>query len=155
MSDTRCELVVDCLPEWVARRGDPEFRAEIEEHLSTCGECRAEADLLEVLLSLRPESPDALAEQVQRVLREVHPIRRVPSWGLSAAAVLILSLGTGLVWSRMQEGSIVPASSAGEEISQEVNLGLWPSDDGMVAGSPTLEGLTDEVLLALLEEMEG
>ena len=33
--------------------------------------------------------------------------------------------------------------------------GVWLSDDGLLAGAPALDGLSDEALLQLLEELVG
>ena len=42
----------------------------------------------------------------------------------------------------------VPAYVAGAE-----EIVLWPADDGLVAGAPALDDLSDEALITLLEEM--
>jgi hypothetical protein len=44
----------------------------------------------------------------------------------------------------------VPGMVAGVEEGS-----LWVADDGLVAGAPTLDGLSDQALLLLLEELSA
>jgi hypothetical protein len=63
----------------------------------------------------------------------------------------VLALGIG-VSSRSFDASLeVPAYVS--EASAEGPL--WLSDDGLIAGAPALDGLTEEALVMLLEEMTG
>lgn len=86
--------------------------------------------------------------------------RWLPSWSLAAAAGVVLALGTPLLVQRMQTS--LPAESdsswvAGSEVEGQVQ-DLLPSayvgDDAVVAGAPAFDALSDEMLMALLEEME-
>jgi hypothetical protein len=65
---------------------------------------------------------------------------------------VILALGTGVIWNRrvpdVVQDAIVVAS-------QDPLPEAWLWDDGMVAGAPVFDGLSDEELEALLEEFEG
>ena len=78
--------------------------------------------------------------------------RWAPTWALSAAAVVILALGTSILWNG-GDGDMVqdPTAVASQELLPE----SWLWDDGMVAGAPVFDGLSDEDLEALLEELEG
>lgn len=147
----------------------------VEAHLGVCPDCRKELDLIRALRDVRPEVPPGLEGRIQaRVQEEVAreptwiaeeaspetgrgiPIfgrpRRVPAWALSAAAVVILALSTGVIWKQrvldVVQDPIVVAS-----LDPLPEAWLW--DDGMVAGAPVFDGLSDEDLEALLEELEG
>jgi hypothetical protein len=86
---------------------------------------------------------------------QVFPFRRrfrVPVWGLSAAAVAVLALGTSLIWGGGSgDGVQDPVLVASQDPAPEA----WLWDDGMVAGAPVYDGLSDEDLEALLEDFEG
>ena len=78
-----------------------------------------------------------------------------PAW--AAAAVLVLALGGTLLWRS------APPGEAPEGPGARLDLGattpsVWPAGDGMVAGAPLLDDLSDlsdEDLLSLLAELEG
>lgn len=169
-----CETIQDRLPDLVAGRLDPVEAAEIERHLSACDECRADAEVLRALHAagpapvpvglesrIRAAAATALTEETGNdvrplaIDRSLMPRQRVPSWAMGAAAVLVLALGTPLLVDRMD------TSDLGTPISEESALeapvaSVWASeDDGLIAGAPALETLTDEELALLLEEWEG
>ena len=71
---------------------------------------------------------------------------------MSAAAILVLALGTKVVMDGMGPEIVLdPIAVAAQEPLPE----SWLWDDGMVAGAPVFDGLSDEDLEALLEEFEG
>jgi hypothetical protein len=80
------------------------------------------------------------------------PLRRRsaarPGWGVAAAAIAAVALGIGVISDRAPATEEVPAFVAGAE-----EVVLWPADDGLVAGAPALDDLSDEALLTLLDEM--
>ncbi|TVR63830.1 MAG: hypothetical protein EA422_08255 [Gemmatimonadales bacterium] len=140
----------------------------LEEHVSRCDSCRAEAVFLERLLSSRREAPAGLAAAVMARLEDATvsmpsrvpdapgsipnrphlPPRRFGGWAVSVAAVLVLALGIGTFW--MAESNV-----AGDLfLSAFLEDGDEPGnqDEWMVAGAPVLDALPDEVLLALVTE---
>jgi anti-sigma factor RsiW len=166
MTEKTCAELRDHLPDLLLGALDPGTKGEVEAHLSACPECREELELLEAVLRARPEVPAGLEATIQarvqaefgtddqKVAGSIRP--RIPTSALPAAAVVILSLGVALIWNQM--------TTPGTEVEQEpiqVVLAeeplpeayLW--DDGIVAGAPVFDGLTEEDLLVLLEEMEG
>ena len=166
MTVKACDDIRDRLPDLILGALDPGTKQEVEAHLLACGECREERELLEALRRARPEPPEGLEARIQarlqaelgseepKVAGSIRPW--IPTSALRAAAVVILSLGVALVWNRM--------TTPGTEVQQEpiqVVLAeeplpeayLW--DDGIVAGAPVFDGLSEEDLLILLEEMEG
>jgi len=74
---------------------------------------------------------------------------------LAAAALLVLAVGTPSMMERMTD---VPGPAGAEELAmaeRTLTPSVWASDDGLIAGSPALDGLSDAALLALLEELEA
>jgi len=173
MSAEDCDRIKEVLPEWIQETLDPELGTEITGHLATCPDCSREVEVLRRLLSARPTPPDGLAARIQARLKEeiavdagpestpapgeVMPLLRrhrwTPTWALSAAAVVILSLGIGIVWN----GAEIPelGQSSSQAASEDPAPEAWLWDDGMVAGAPVYDGLTDDQLETLIEELEG
>jgi len=166
MTQGQCDRIRDLLPEFLSGglgRADAEAA---EAHLAVCEGCRGELEVLSALVRARPQPPRELEGRIQARVREefgtpekpahVIPIRprfrRIPSWALSAAALLVLGLGTKALWDGngldLVQDPIVVAN-------QEPLPEAWLWDDGMVAGDLVLDGLTDEDLEALLEELGG
>lgn len=164
-----CAEIRDRIPEFVAGRYGGATTARFVEHLRGCDVCSTEVDLIRALHADRPEVPAALEARVRdavsRALAEdaasrptVVPLSRslrrspIPSWALGMAAILALAIGTPLVVDRMQEAGRVDA--AGQVVEEMSIASLWSGEDGLVAGAPMLDDLSDEALMALLEEME-
>jgi anti-sigma factor RsiW len=173
MSERDCGRVRDILPDWVLGNLDPESRTVVERHILSCRECAREEEVLRGVLAARPSPPADLEARIQARVRaemvaaaevkaprteaSVIPLFRrrrwAPAWALSAAAVAILSLGIGVMWNgaEVPEVGVDPIQVTDEEPIPEA----WLWDDGMVAGAPVYDGLTDEQLEALIQELEG
>lgn len=149
MNEPRCDTVLARLPDLTAGRLPDGEADEVRAHVEACDECRGAWEVLSLLAQDRPVAPEGLAERIEWSLKA--PVRRGtqsrPWWGLAAAAVAALALGIGVV-SDTRTDPNVPAFVAEAEDTQ-----LWLSDDGSIAGAPSLDGLSDEALLTLLEEM--
>jgi hypothetical protein len=162
----------EVLPEWILGTLGPELRTEMTRHLASCPDCGREEEVLRRLLSVRPMPPEGLAARIQARLKEeiaigsepespktprdVMPLFRrhrwTPTWALSAAAVVILSLGIGIVWNGAEIPEVGQRSS--QDATEEPAPEAWLWDDGMVAGAPVFDGLTDDQLETLIEELE-
>jgi len=173
MSGQDCDGIRDVLPEWAMGALNAEGRETVEKHLSTCSDCAGEAEVLRVVLASRPEPPAGLEARIQARVREelqglgakevppreagVIPLFRLnrwaPAWALSAAAVVILSLGIGVIWSG-GNGPEIPQEPVQVAVDEPLPES-WLWDDGLVAGAPVYDGLTDEQLEALIQELEG
>lgn len=152
MTDVRCETARELIPDLVGERLSAAEASRVAAHLDTCADCRAEAELVRLLHAARPQVPVGLAGRVLAAVRADRPRGRRPWWGLAAAAVAVLALGIGVA-SRSPTDTVtgVPGFVAqGTSTS-----GAWVSDNGMVAGAPALDGLSDAALQTLLEEMES
>ncbi|HSM36250.1 MAG TPA: zf-HC2 domain-containing protein [Longimicrobiales bacterium] len=175
MNDGTCERFRDRLVDHLHRDLDALEAAETQAHVDRCGDCAAELDLLRGLGEARRSAPPGFAEGVLAAhdaaaratdiaaFREggrgvaLHPVTR-PAWlrGLPLAAALAGVLLVGAVVVRGGFGpDAVPAEDA--ELLQEVGLAIlpWPGDDGVIAGAPSLDALTDAEIEALLEELES
>ena len=150
MSDMGCEGAREAIPGYVVGGLSPAARTEVRAHLDTCAECREEAELVALLSASRPEVPTALAGRIQSALERRGRWVLRPWWGLAAAALAAVALGIGVTSRRQGPGVEVPAYVAG--VDEE---GLWLSDDGLIAGAPALDGLSDDALEQLLAEMTG
>jgi predicted anti-sigma-YlaC factor YlaD len=175
MNEPDCDYIVNVLPEWAGGVATPEESRLVEAHLESCPECNKALEVIRALQNTRPTVPDGLEARVQARIREefrepapivgtidvnarigaerrIRVRRFVPSWAMSAAAILVLALGTKVVMDRMGTELVLdPISVAAQEPLPE----SWLWDDGMIAGAPVFDGLSDEDLEALLEELEG
>lgn len=148
MSHDECGTIRELLPDYGTARLDSGSVSLVERHLTTCEECRAEADLVRLLHASRAAVPSGLAGRItRRALSERRVLHR-PWWGISAAAVAALALGIGF------NGSTPGPAAVGGDFAYETEEGdLWLSDDGLLAGAPAIDALSDEALLELLDEL--
>ena len=149
MSQTECGTIREYLPDFAAGRLGPDQVGAVEAHLPSCAECRAEFELIQMLLDAPPVVPERLADSVVSVVRTSRRSGRRPWWGISAAAVAAIALGIGVSTDRA--GNV---AGPVPEFASEADEGeAWLSDDGLLAGAPSIDGLSDEALLELLEEL--
>ncbi len=150
MSDMDCATVREWIPDVAAGRSGREERRSVDRHTTTCEECRAELALARVLFEGRESAPRDLSAPIVAALGGDRRVPRRPWWGISAAAIAALALGIG-VSSRTPE---TPAPSEAEvALDTEEGGELWLADDGVLAGAPVFETLSDEALAELLEDM--
>jgi anti-sigma factor RsiW len=146
-----CGRIRDLLPLALTGTLPPEERGEMEAHLGRCEDCRSEELFLRRVLAARPRAPDSLAPSVMEALDRTPPARISRgslTWWHRAAAVAVLALGVGLVWQRTETRD--PMWSLALDAPAE----NWGQEDWMVAGSALLDGVSEETLLALLEEID-
>lgn len=147
----RCDTIREWLPDHAGGRLDAVRAASLADHLDACDTCAREARLASLLYSARPAPPAGLSGRIQLAVRERPQPSFRPWWGLAAAAVAAVALGIGIAVPRSGAPDAgLPAFAAAAEESD-----FWLSDDGLIAGAPTFEDLSDEALVALLEELEG
>lgn len=151
MSDSQCGSVRELLPDHAAGRLGHQDVAVVDAHVAGCGECAGELELARLLYASRATVPHGLADRVIQAVRTDARPRQRPWWGISAAAVAALALGIGINADRAAvEPGVIP------EFATELAEGdLWSSDDGLVAGAPSIESLSDEMLLMLIEELDA
>lgn len=171
----RCDQVQDRLPDFVGGRLDGSRAAtEVETHLAGCAECRAVRDVVAALVAAPPPSVPAglearILEAVGGERRRRHPVkpeprrtpltwrprraprRTLPRWALAAAAVVI-AVATPQLVERLAPDADNDAQVAA--LLSEVLPSPWFGEEGMVAGAPLLDDLSDEALAQLLREME-
>ena len=144
-----CEEIRELIPDFVANRLSSEELAGVEAHVHDCADCRAELELARLIFASRPEAPQTL---VERIARAAAADRRAPArtwWGVSAAAIAALALGIGITSDPTPPTPVeVPAFAAETD-----EVEIWLSDDGLIAGAPALDDLSDEALQQLLDEL--
>jgi hypothetical protein len=143
--------VKDLLPEFVRGELGDERRRWVVEHVTICADCQEEVELLQRIGSDTVRVPAGLAYDIKDALARDHvSARRSVRWRVPAAAAAVaLALGTAVVWERVR--SLPEVGPLGREPFAVV----WPSDDADVAGAPILEGLSDDDLMLLFEELGG
>ena len=154
MNDMTCNTVEPLLPDLLHVALQPEVLEEVQAHIDSCASCRSQMDFLHRLHGSRPEPPRELAGRIQSALREqsLRPAGiRISRWAMSAAALVVLSLGTAIIWQSRGPGKVDPFA---DFVADPLPLALF-ADDAMVAGAPSFAGLSDDALEQLLAEMEG
>ena len=150
MSNATCETVRESIPDYVSGRLATLEYTSVQAHFAGCDECRAEAELARLVFASRVDVPEGLAHRVRDAVRADRTSVRRPWWGITAAAVAALALGIGI-----SSGDPERIESAIPSYAYELEDGeLWLSDDGLIAGAPALDALTDEALLQLLDELD-
>lgn len=148
MSGTGCERAKDLLPLWARDELSADEHRMVDEHLATCRDCRVEAELVRALLASAPLAPEGLEARIRSSIAGAPLRSRVwLSPRLAAAAVVVLALGTAVIWQQRPGEDVV--------FAEEPLALTWPSDDGFIAGVAMLEDLSDEALAELLEELGG
>ena len=144
-----CGEVRELIPDFVRNALAPDESAVVEAHVSGCGECKAEFELVHVLFAGRAIAPASLAQRVMTsVGRDRRPVNR-PWWGISAAAVAALALGIGIASDSSGSRELeIPGFAYEVEADAQ-----WLSGDGLLAGAPALDQLSDEALSELLEQL--
>ena len=151
MSQTECGTIREHLPDFAAGRLGAGQIGAIEAHLPSCAECRSELDLIRTLLAAPPAVPDHFEDVLVSAVRTSRRPARRPWWGISAAAVAAIALGIGV--SSDRPGAVTgPVPDFASEADEDA---AWLSDDGLLAGAPSIDGLSDAALLELLEELSS
>jgi predicted anti-sigma-YlaC factor YlaD len=154
MNEMTCSTVEPLLPDLVHNALQPDVLEEVRAHLESCATCSNQVEFLHRLLLARPEPPQELAGRIQSAVRE-QSLRTtgigIPRWAMSAAAIVVLSLGSAIIW---QSRSPVEVDPFADLVADPLPLALF-ADDAMVAGAPSFAGLSDDALEQLLAEMEG
>lgn len=175
MNGRACETVRDRLVEYRAGALPALDAAATRAHLDRCAECASEVELLRDLDGARRTAPEGFTERVMAAYRGERaglaasvPGRAVVSGrlrgtgfaarfrALPVAAALAGILIVGAVIARTGFG---PAMPADDPAATQVEAGLailpWPGDDGVLAGAPALDALTNDEIEALLEELDS
>lgn len=167
MNGSNCTEMLDRLPDLAEGRLPETEAGVIESHLATCVACRAEYEMVQLLVAAGPTPvPTGLEGRLQDAVRRKfapagsasrrRSARRVPAWGLAAAAGLVLAVATPVLVQRM--GSVPGPVADDAEMAAELGDRLpspWIGDEAMLAGAPMLDGLSDEMLAELLKELGG
>jgi Putative zinc-finger len=148
-----CSTVQDLLPEFARAELDPVVAATVRVHVAGCGECRAELELVRLLM----EPVTAPVGLEDRLIRAVQS-RPVTRWGdiryYAVAATFVMAIVAASVVLR-RIGESRPADGAADEQVAIPTL-AWPDGgDPLLHGSPSLQALSETELLKLLKELES
>jgi anti-sigma factor RsiW len=150
MIDMSCGAIREAIPDYVANRLDADALGAVESHLETCTECASELELVQALYAGRPRVPAGLSARVRAAVAGDRAAMQRPWWGLTAAAVVAVALGIGIVSEPTGPGGGADVPGYAYEVEEGT---VWASDDGLVAGAPSLDLLSDEALQQLLDEL--
>jgi predicted anti-sigma-YlaC factor YlaD len=149
MNETRCRAVRELLPELAAEALSRADAEAVEAHLTTCEACRSEMEIVRLLRLSRPSVPADLAPRIRGTVRFRRKVAAHPWWGVAAAAVAALAIGIGVVAQRAE----MTQTSVPAYVAEPAQSDVWLANDGLVAGGPVLNGLSDQALEELLKEM--
>lgn len=152
MSQTECGAVRELIPDVGAGRSDEAARDAVETHVSHCSDCGEELALARMLFESRAAIPVDVSETVVRRYRRQTPTTTRPWWGISAAAVAALALGIGITSGPGPDAELDFGTELVAEVEAEDDE-FWLSDDGILAGAPVFEAMSDEALAELLDEL--
>ena len=97
MTDMTCGAIREAIPDYVANRLDAAALAAAEDHVGACDECASELELVQALYASRPRVPGGLSARVRAAIGRDRASMQRPWWGLTAAAVVAVALGIGIV----------------------------------------------------------
>lgn len=156
------DRVEDRIPEWVRGELGSEEAREVEAYLEHSADARAEESVIRAMRESTVPVPEGLEARIKSAVASAQGTSAAPAtvrsrrtrirvgW-LSAAAALMITVTVGVFWSGR---GIDPLTD--EELTALDPLGeVWTSEDNVVAGAPLLEGLSDEALAQLLDELGG
>jgi anti-sigma factor RsiW len=136
----RCKGMEDKLVEYLDGRAKPAERRVVEEHLSSCAECRVRAEEFRLLWSALDDlpalSPSPAFDASLRARIAVEPTRRnfwnwLPSPRLAFAVTALVTMSVWL--SSMPRGTLNP------EVPNQVAQVSAEADFGMIRDLPVLE----------------
>jgi hypothetical protein len=133
----------------IGSRGSDPRKPALAHHLATCADCAREAAFMARLAGARPEPPSELLPAILARARRAPAPSGWWSGSMAAAAVLVLSLGVGLI---SHQADPSPSFSPLDVLVMNEGLADWEDDEWYVAGAPVLEALPEQMLLALLQE---
>lgn len=172
MTRLHCDEVLERLPEWLAVQRKAGVEDDVRAHLDSCAACASEARMVRLLMEAGPATvPPELEVRLQEAVRAefangagatagAAPTvrrRRMPTWQLAAAAGAILAVATPVLMDRMQDraGPAVEEADLAVAVADRLPSPWLDDEVDLVAGAPVLDGLTDDDLRLLLEEMGG
>ena len=150
MIDMSCGSIREAIPDYVASRLDAEALDAVEAHVDACADCAAELELVQAVYAGRPRVPAGLSARVRAAVEGDRATMQRPWWGLSAAAIIAVALGIGIISEPTGPGGDADVPGYAYEVEEGT---VWASDDGLVAGAPSLDLLSEEALLQLLDEI--
>ena len=146
MNNMNCEYIREIYPDVLNRTADASTIATVRAHLAQCDECRAEAEVLQIVHGARVEVPAGLHDQVMSGLHTRTTSRFPRTRHLAFAATVAAAIIGGAILFDTDPRADAPAPAG---------LGFVTVEDAMVSGTSSLQDLTVEELEQLLGEIES
>ena len=147
MSTLNCEHVRERYPDVLNERADFIAAQQVRAHLLSCDDCRAEAELVELLHAARVTAPAELFERVTQAIAAPKHRKPVSRHSMVLAASVAIALIGGSVLLQLERQSAAPVDAP--------SFGFVSVEDAMLSGKASLDDLSEEELEMLLVEMES
>ena len=166
MNELECRRAGELLPELDAGGLDADAATWLRAHVAGCASCAHDLALVRRVRAGAAASPAELAARIQAAVREdaaagshgrgfardAFLLGRRRVWGVATAAALIVGVAGTLVVQRVR----APSEAELWQAFADEEPPVWVSDDGMIAGAPMLEDLSDlsdEDIAVVLQEL--
>jgi hypothetical protein len=146
MNNLNCEYIREIYPDVLNRSADANTVATVRGHLAQCDECRAEAEVLQIVHGARVEVPAGLHDRVISRLNATTTSRFPRTRHLAFAATVAAAIIGGAILFDTDQRPATPSTEG---------LGFVTVEDAMVSGTSSLQDLTVEELEQLLGEIES
>ncbi|MGQ0813955.1 MAG: anti-sigma factor family protein [Gemmatimonadota bacterium] len=146
MNNLNCEYVLDVYPDVQSGTLDPVQARQVQEHLASCDECRAHAELLDAVRDQAAVVPAGLHERVIRSALEPRPRLRFARGEIAMVAMLAAAV---------IGGSILMQSPQPQPAAPQESFGFVTVEDAMLTGKASLDDLTVAELEQLLKEIDS
>jgi anti-sigma factor RsiW len=170
MNGYDCDSVRDLLPQHASGGLGTLDADRVRTHLAFCTECRAEAELVELIQSTLDPLPDGFEARVLAAVHQnaIRPVgapspatprtRTVRQWPVpfALAATIAAAVVGGVVVLERAGARLTGNDTAFDSDAPGMSILSWAAaDDAMLHGGTVLQELTVEELEQLLEELDS
>ena len=155
MTGSSCEAIRDLLADRVDGRLAERACVQVDDHLTSCVDCRAERDLLRTILDARPAVPLGLESRVRAAVQPRRARRRLGPARLAVAATVVFAALLAAVM--LAPGGILDRNTPVDDadVAATTTGTRSPNSDPLLHGGPGLGTLSVDELEALLAELDS